>query len=93
MKTRTPLTRRLMVAGLLAVALTTLILVPIAWLNKEARFEQSRLTAQALLDAEHEALRQGLNESLNHALAISQFPTVRQHLSRAHQTQSPPAPG
>ncbi len=89
MKTRTPLTRRLMVAGLLAVALITLILVPIAWLNKEARFEQSRLTAQALLDAEHEALMQGLNESLNHALAISQFPTVRQHLSRAHQTQSP----
>ncbi|WP_273132328.1 diguanylate cyclase domain-containing protein [Marinobacter vinifirmus] len=69
--------------------LVTLVLIPITWSNTTTRFESSRLTAKTLLEAEYDALLQGMNESLNHALAIAEFPSVRQHLDRIRQTQNP----
>ncbi len=83
------LTHRLVIASVLAIVLVTLVLIPITWSNTTTRFESSRLTAKTLLEAEYDALLQGMNESLNHALAIAEFPSVRQHLDRIRQTQNP----
>src|SRR5690554_7596545 len=83
------LTRRLVIAAIIATVLVTLVLIPITWSNTTTRFENSRLTAQTLLEAEYEALLQGMNESLNHALAIAEFPSVRQHLERVGRLQNP----
>jgi diguanylate cyclase (GGDEF)-like protein/PAS domain S-box-containing protein len=51
--------------------------------------EAARITAQALLVTEYDVLLQGMNESLNHSLAIAEFPSVVQYLSNAQETQSP----
>ena len=80
---------RLALATLIPALLITSTLAPIFWSNIESRVESTRIMAQALLDAEYDVLLQDMTESLNHSLAIAEFPSVVQHLNNAQETQSP----
>ncbi|GHD43858.1 PAS domain S-box-containing protein/diguanylate cyclase (GGDEF) domain-containing protein [Marinobacter persicus] len=89
MNKKTSLARRLVVASASAVILVTLVITPIIISNISTRFESSRQTAETLLEGEYDALLQGLDESLNHTLALSEFPTVREYLTRTGSASSP----
>ncbi|MCL7942917.1 diguanylate cyclase [Marinobacter sp. ATCH36] len=80
---------RLVVATLVPVFLVTATLAPIFWSNIQNRTEYSRVAAEALLEAEYDVLLQDMNESLNHSLAIAEFPSVVGYLSDAQTTRSP----
>lgn len=80
---------RLVMAFLLPVVLVTATLYPIFQLHLEERVESKRAAARALLKAEHGALVQDMNESLNHALAITEFPSLQRFFENAQQTPSP----
>lgn len=79
----------LVLATLIPVLLVTSTLAPIFWSNIESRLERTRITAQALLEAEYDVLLQGMNESLNHSLAVAEFASVVRYLSNAQETRSP----
>ena len=89
MNKKTSLARRLVVASASAVILVTLVITPIIISNISTRFENSRQTAETLLEGEYDALLQSLDESLNHALALSEFPSVGEYLTRSSGAQSP----
>lgn len=80
---------RLVVATLVPVFLVTATLAPIFWSNIQNRLEYSRVAAEALLEAEYDALLQDMNEGLNHSLAIAEFPSVVGYLGDAQKTLSP----
>jgi PAS domain S-box-containing protein len=80
---------RLIMATLLPVFLVTATLAPIFWSNIQNRLEFSRIAAEALLEAESDVLLQDMNESLNHSLAIAEFPSVVGYLGDTQTTQSP----
>jgi len=80
---------RLIMATLLPVFLVTATLAPIFWSNIQNRVEFSRIAAEALLEAESDVLLQDMNESLNHSLAIAEFPSVVGYLGDTQTTQSP----
>lgn len=84
-----PLTIRLLLATLLPIVLVTAILTPIFWSNIQSRLEDARATAGSLLEAEYDVLRQGVNQSLNHSLAIAEFPLVTRYLSNMREAPSP----
>ena len=83
------LSKRLALATLIPALLITSTLALVFWSNIENRVEAARITAQTLLETEYDVLLQGMNESLNHSLAIAEFPSVVQYLSNAQETQSP----
>lgn len=85
----TPLRIRLVWATLLPAALITLTLIPFIWSNAQSNLDNTRAAATALLKAEYDGFLQDMKGSINHALAVAEFPTVFDYLVKAQQTQSP----
>lgn len=82
------LSKRLALATFIPALLITLTLAPLFWSSIESRVESARITAQALLEAEYGVLLQDMKASLNHSLAIAEFPSVVKYLSNAQKTHS-----
>lgn len=80
---------RLVLATLLPILLITMVLAPFVWSNIQNRLDNARTAAQAQLEAEYDVLLQDMNESINHALAVAEFPNIEQYLQSAQQTRSP----
>ena len=80
---------RLVLATLIPTVLITITLAPFVWSNIQNRLDHARTSAQAQLEAEYDVLLQDMNESINHALAVAEFPTIEQYLQSVQQTRSP----
>lgn len=80
---------RLVLATLIPTVLITITLAPFVWSNIQNRLDHARTSAQAQLEAEYGVLLQDMNESINHALAVAEFPNIEHYLQSAQQTHSP----
>lgn len=80
---------RLVLATLIPTVLITITLAPFVWSNIQNRLDHARTSAQAQLEAEYDVLLQDMNESINHALAVAEFPNIEHYLQSAQQTHSP----
>ena len=81
---------RLLAAVVIPVLLVSALLYPIFSLHLEDRIDRSRDAGRALLEAEYEGFVRNLNESLNHALAIAEFPSLHRLLDDTRQPLSAP---
>ena len=72
--------KRFALATLIPVVLVTVTLILLSWASVDIRLNSARTTAKALLEAEYDMFIQDLNESLNHALTLAEFPSVMQYL-------------
>lgn len=80
---------RLLTGVLLPVFLVTGALYPILNTHLEDRVASAQLIAKSLLDAEHDALVQEMNESLNQTLAIAELPSLHRILEAGREARSP----
>lgn len=80
---------RLLGGTMLPVFLVTGALYPILNTHLEDRVASAQKIAKSLLDAEHDALVQEMNESLNHTLAIAELPSLHRLLEAGGEARSP----
>ncbi|WP_246007537.1 hypothetical protein [Halomonas nitroreducens] len=78
---------RLALAVAVPVVLVTATLSLIFQAHLEARLEAAQAGAKAMLEAGHASLTRGMNESLNHALATAELPSLKRYLTRPGKTQ------
>ncbi|MGJ7457458.1 sensor domain-containing diguanylate cyclase [Halomonas sp. RA08-2] len=87
--TLTSLWARLVAATVVPIVLVTALLYPIFTAQLEDRIVSTRVTAEALLEAEYEGLLQDMNESLNQVLATAEFPLLRSYMASLDPAHSP----
>nr|WP_284047765.1 diguanylate cyclase [Halomonas gemina] len=80
---------RLALAVVVPVVLVTATLYPIFRAHLDARLQGAQAGAQAMLEAGHESLQRGMNESLNHALATAEMPLLKRYLGQVGEAHSP----
>lgn len=80
---------RLLRAVVLPVVLVTALLYPILELHLQDRIDSSHDAGRALMEAEYEALVHDINGSLNHVLAMAEFPSLERYLRDTQQTLPP----
>ncbi|WP_416138380.1 diguanylate cyclase [Halomonas sp. HK25] len=80
---------RLALAVVVPVVLVTATLYPIFRAQLDARLQGAQAGAETMLEAGHESLKRGMNESLNHALATAEMPLLTRYLSRVGEAHSP----
>lgn len=80
---------RLFRAIVVPVLLVTALLYPIFELHLQERIKSSHDAGRALLQAEYEALVHDINGSLNHVLAMAEFPSLQRYLIDAQKTLPP----
>lgn len=85
MKTRLRLIR----AVVIPFVLVTGLLYPILSLHLQERIDSAHKAGRALLQAEYEGLVHQINGSLNHVLAMAEFPSLHRYLADAQTTRSP----
>lgn len=80
---------RLGMATLLPVTLVTMTLTPIFTSHLDNQIDSKRLATEAILTSEYDKLLQGMNESFNQILAISEYPMLRRFLESQVASQPP----
>lgn len=83
---------RLTLAIVVPVVLATVTLYPIFRTHLDARLEGVQASAEAMLEAGHESLQRGMNESLSHALATAEMPLLKRYLSQVGRLSRPIRP-
>lgn len=78
---------RLLRAIVIPVVLVTALLYLTLGLYLQDRIDRRHDAGRSLLQVEYEALVRDINGSLNHVLAIAEFPSVQRYLADAQQAQ------